>query len=138
MMTISRLLSLRTLVLAAGIIALMLLSGCSGYGIAEVISTTTTGKTIPDHLVSVGSGKHCSTARYQNGLTYCKEDEKNLKQTHLYCYPTLGRATCYDRPDPFDPRNQRMDRDAHNYGTPPPTMPTINLRPKPEPDYGAP
>ena len=138
MISLARLFSLRTLVLIAGIAALVALSACSGYGIAEVISTTSTGETIPDHVVSLGSGKDCSTARYQRGHHYCKEDDKNLKQTNLYCYPTLGRATCYDRPNPYDPRAQRIDRDKHNQGKPAPLMPKIDLRPKPEPDIGEP
>ncbi len=138
MMSITRYFSLRSLVLFAGIVVLLVLSGCAEYGIAEVISSTTTGKSMPDHVVSWGSGKNCSTARYQNGLTYCKEDEKNLKQTNLYCYKSIGSATCYDRPNPYDPRAQKIDRNAHNYGKPPPTMPTISLRPEPEPDIGAP
>jgi len=137
MMSITRFLSLRTLVLIAGIIALMMLSGCAGFGIAEVVSTASTGKTIGDHAVSIGSGKDCSTARYQNGLTYCKEDEKNIKQSNLYCYPTLGSTTCYDRPNPYDPRMQKQDRNAHNYGKAQPLMPTLNLRPNPNPDDDA-
>ena len=139
MMSLTRLFTFRTLVLLAGMAAVLFLTACSGYGIAEVISTSSTGKTIPDHVVSLGSGKDCSTARYQRGHHYCKEDDKTLKQTNLYCYPTLGTTTCYDRPNPYDPRAQRNDRDKHNQGKPQPTMPPMDfLRPKPEPDIGYP
>ncbi|MEL0106961.1 MAG: hypothetical protein ACO3MW_08990 [Rhodospirillales bacterium] len=135
MTSITRFFSLRILVLIAGIVALLALSACSGYGIAEVVSTTSTGKTIPDHVISLGSGRDCSTARYQRGHHYCKEDEKNLQQTNLYCYPTLGTTTCYDRPNPYDPRVPVNNRDKHNQGKPAPQMPPMDfLRPKYDPD----
>ncbi|MEQ8194325.1 MAG: hypothetical protein RIB59_07530 [Rhodospirillales bacterium] len=137
-MLITRLFSLRTLVLALGMVALLMLAACAQYGIAEVVATSSTGKTIPDHIVSYSSGKDCSTVRYNNGLTYCKEDEKDLKQTGLYCYPTLGAATCYDRPNPHDYKALSNDRNEHNYGQNPPPMRRLRIEPAPRPDDGRP
>ncbi|MEX2450179.1 MAG: hypothetical protein WD407_04925 [Rhodospirillales bacterium] len=135
-MLITRLFSLRTLILALGMVALLMLSACAQYGIAEVVTTTSTGKTLSDHAVSFGSGKDCSTTRYQNGLTYCKEDEKDLKQTGLYCYPTLGAATCYDRPNPHDYKALENNRNDHNYGQIPPPQRTLVIEPEPRSGSG--
>ena len=80
---------------------------------AEAISLIGTDKTLVDHVVSVSAGKDCSTVRRERGRTYCVEDETQIRQ-NIYCYNTIGRVTCYDRPDPQGSGQQRVDRNDHN------------------------
>ncbi|MEO5336718.1 MAG: hypothetical protein H7841_07490 [Magnetospirillum sp. WYHS-4] len=102
-------------------LALMVVTGCGvvssgaapGLGQAEVASVMVSKKTITDHVVSYMSGKNCTFMRSNQGLTYCEEDEKFPKPP-VYCYKTLGQVTCYDRPDPFDPRTQKLGENDHN------------------------
>lgn len=102
---------------------LLLVAGCvgsspaPGLGQAEVISVIGTKKTITDHVVSYMSGKNCSFRRTNEGLTYCEEDEAFPKPP-VYCYETLGRVTCYDQPDPYDPRRQKLGENDHNLAQP--------------------
>jgi len=56
-----------------------------------------TDKTILDHIVSLSSGKNCSTVRKELGMYYCEEDEP-VGDRKVYCYRTLGGVTCYDKP----------------------------------------
>jgi hypothetical protein len=96
--------------------AFALLSGCSaipGFAQVEGAFVVGTEKTLTDHVISLSSGKDCSSVRKEKGLTYCVEDEVQVKQ-NLYCYPTLGSVTCYDRPDPHDGRRQRLGENDHN------------------------
>lgn len=95
---------------------LIVLSGCSSYvpGYAQVEGAIVIGteKTLSDHIVSFTSGKNCSTVRKEKGMTYCEEDELQVRQ-NIYCYKTLATVTCYDRPDP-NPGRQRVDLNDHN------------------------
>lgn len=90
------------------------LAGCSdvyGYvsrdtmnkvGTYNIISTgmvMATDKTVMDHVVSMRSGKDCSTVRSEQGRTYCREDEPN-PMPQMYCYRSLGDVTCYKDPNP--------------------------------------
>lgn len=105
------------------ILSLAVVAGCSGGAVggpagpiaaqAEVVSVMTSKKTITDHVVSYMSGKNCTFMRTNQGLTYCEEDEKFPKPP-IYCYKTLGEVTCYDQPDPFDPRQQKLGVNDHN------------------------
>lgn len=93
-----------------------LLAGCSVIpGVAQVEGAFVIGteKTIEDHIISLSSGKNCSSVRKEQGLTYCVEDEVQVKQK-IFCYPTLASPTCYDRPDPHQGRHQRIDDNDHN------------------------
>ena len=47
------------------------------------------------------------------GLTYCEEDEI-VPAPEVYCYQTLGKVTCYDKPDPHKGRHQRVGDNDHN------------------------
>jgi hypothetical protein len=88
---------------------LLVLSGCSlatsapsavpGLVGFEGLSVIGTQKTLTDHLVSLSSGKDCSTIRRDRGLTYCVEDEVTTPE-EVYCYSTLGNVTCYNKPQP--------------------------------------
>ena len=82
-------------------------------GQAEVLSILGTDKTIADHVVSIGSGKNCSTVRRERGLHYCEEDEPTVVP-NVYCYRTLARVTCYDRPDPHRGASRRLGVNDHN------------------------
>ena len=82
-------------------LGLLMLGGCNYLPEAaalDVGSVVITEKTLGDHLISVGSGKDCSTVRTELGMTYCKEDEITLSPA-VYCYRTLGDVTCYPNPD---------------------------------------
>lgn len=67
---------------------------------ADVVSLANTRKTMADHVMSMVSGKDCSTLRAQDGEDYCTERVKwrprEIQQ--VYCYRSLGAPTCYDRP----------------------------------------
>ncbi len=83
------------------------------FGGAEAISVIGTDKTVVDHIVSIGSGKNCSTIRREQGRSYCVEDEPQIRQ-NIYCYKSIGTVTCYDRPDPHNMGHERVDRNVHN------------------------
>ncbi len=93
----------------------VVLGGCSlipGVAQLEGAFVVGTDKTIEDHVISISSGKNCSSVRREKGLTYCEEDEPVIKQD-IYCYKTLATVTCYDRPDP-NPGRRRVDLNDHN------------------------
>ena len=94
---------------------LVVLGGCSivpGVAQLEGAFVVGTDKTIEDHIISLSSGKNCSSIRKEKGMTYCEEDELQVKQ-NIYCYKTLATVTCYDRPDP-NPGRRRVDLNDHN------------------------
>ncbi len=82
-------------------------------GQAEILSIIGTDKTIADHVISLGSGKNCSTVRRERGLHYCEEDEPEAK-AQVYCYNTLARVTCYGKPDPHQSGARRLGINDHN------------------------
>ena len=95
---------------------LVFLAGCSaipGFAQIQGVSVIGTDKTIEDHVISLASGKNCSTIRKEKGLTYCEEDEPNIKP-NIWCYKTLAKVTCYDRPDPYGGRQKKMGVDNVN------------------------
>ena len=91
----------------------MAMSGVPFLGQAEALTVVGTDRTIVDHVVSISSGKNCSTVRREQGLHYCEEDELEVKP-EIYCYNTLGRVTCYDRPDPYANGSQKIGNNSHN------------------------
>jgi hypothetical protein len=91
---------------------LIVLGGCTTYAPVEGVFVIGTDKTMTDHVISLSSGKNCSTVRKEKGLTYCEEDEPKIKQ-NIFCYKTLATVTCYDRPDP-NPGRKRVDLNEHN------------------------
>jgi hypothetical protein len=62
--------------------AVLLLSGCTGpllvagqiYGGADVISSATTGKSLPDTIVSEVNGEDCYIHRVFKGEDICKKE----------------------------------------------------------------
>ena len=91
----------------------MAMSGVPFLGQADALTVVSTDKTIVDHFVSISSGKNCSTIRREQGLHYCEEDEPEV-EPRTYCYKTLGRVTCYDRPDPHANGAQKLGNNSHN------------------------
>lgn len=108
---------IKWLLVAAVISAGLSVSACAPVAIAEAEAVTVMGsdKTIVDHLVSLGSGKDCSTLRKERGLTYCVEDMPQIRQ-NIYCYRNLAGVTCYDRADPHGSgqKQQRVGLNDHN------------------------
>ena len=95
---------------------LVVLGGCGlfpGYTQVEGAFVVGTKKTMSDHIISMTSGKNCSSVRREKGMTYCEEDEVAPKY-ESYCYRTLGNVTCYDRPNPFNGRQQIVDEQLEN------------------------
>ncbi len=70
-------------------------------------------KTLGDHIISYVSGINCSTVRRNLGRTYCEEDEPN-PVPRVFCYPTIGKITCYDTPDPRRQPFEKVGRNDHN------------------------
>ncbi len=86
---------------------LILLASCEAVLGVESVSTMATGKPLSDHVISAVSGKDCSTVRTQTGQNYCVEDDIPPRQ-NIFCYRTLGKVTCYDKPDPYKGRHQLL------------------------------
>ncbi len=102
---------------AAAIAGVVLLGACSAatpYGMINSAFLVATDKTMEDHVISLASGKNCSTVRVDTGRSYCEEDEIKPSPAD-YCNNTLGSVTCYDRPDPHNGRHQRLGENHHNY-----------------------
>jgi len=97
----------------AFLICLGLLSGCGSLAGIEIGTTVATDKTFTDHIISFSSGKDCSSVRREQGLSYCKEDEVSITP-NVFCYNTLGRVTCYDRPDPHNGKQRQVGINDHN------------------------
>ena len=91
----------------------MAMSGVPLLGQVDAVALVGTDKTIVDHVVSISSGKNCSTVRREQGLHYCEEDEPEVNP-RVYCYKTLGRVTCYNQPDPYANRAQKVGDNQHN------------------------
>lgn len=104
----------------------LLLSGCDFYSVlpSTIISTVaniapidtavilSTDKTIADHMVSMSSGKDCSTVRREQGRTYCVEDEKTPRP-EVVCFKSLGDITCYSKDDPLLPKENQVASDQY-------------------------
>ena len=97
----------------AAIALILLLAACTSWAVVDGITVMGTDKTLEDHVVSLASGKNCSTVRTERGLSYCAEDEV-VPLAPVFCYRTLGEITCYDRPDPHKGRYGRVGDNDHN------------------------
>ena len=65
---------------AAAIAGVVLLGACSAatpYGMINSAFLVASDKTMEDHVISLASGKNCSTVRVDTGRSYCEEDELN-------------------------------------------------------------
>ncbi len=104
---------MRRVFFIAGLVVLAAVSGCANIPVfaeAEGVSTVLTKKTVTDHIVSLASGKNCSTVRVDRGQSYCVEDEIN-PPPKVYCYRTLGSVSCYNEPDPYKGGQKAIGRD---------------------------
>ena len=68
--------------------------------VGDVVSLANTQKTMADHVMSMVSGKDCSTLRAETGDDYCIERVKWRPRVvkPVYCYRSLGTPTCYAQP----------------------------------------
>ena len=91
-------------------------TGVPGLAQIDILSVVGTDKSIMDHVVSYSSGKDCSNVYVEKGNRYCKEDEPIIKP-QVYCYKSIGRATCYERPDPHNNGYREIGNNEHNMVT---------------------
>ena len=92
---------------------LFALPGCESLALIEGATAVTTGERFSDRVISLSSGKTCSTKRTAQGLTYCEEDEAVAPQS-TYCYRSLGSVTCYERQPDFGASQQQIGNNDHN------------------------
>ncbi|MCG8511833.1 MAG: hypothetical protein MI741_21670 [Rhodospirillales bacterium] len=105
--------TVKTAVVAA---VVLVMSGCTFLPEATVANTATvigSDKTFADHVISLASGKNCSTVRVERGLEYCEEDEV-IPKPDVYCYRELGGVTCYEKPDMRRGDKGRLGNNDHN------------------------
>ena len=72
----------------------------AGALVLDAISVVNTQKTLDDHLMSLITGKDCSTIRASMGDHYCEEKPQptpSIVRT-TYCYKSLAKVSCYDQP----------------------------------------
>lgn len=101
---------------ALGACAPTVATGVPGLAQVDVLTVVGTDKSLVDHVMSYSSGKDCSYVYVEKGNRYCKEDEPVIKP-QVYCYNTLGSATCYERPDPFANGHRENGNNEHNMVT---------------------
>ena len=112
----TRLVALLSISLLAACTFPTLATGVPGVAQLDIMTVVGTDKTIVDHVVSYSSGKDCSYVYVERGNRYCKEDEVVIKP-QVYCYNSLGRATCYERPDPHGNGHRENGNNDHNMVT---------------------
>jgi hypothetical protein len=91
----------------------LMMGGTSGLAQIDMLSVIGTDKTVIDHVISVSSGKNCSSVQLEKGNYFCEEDEPKVIQ-NIHCYKTLASVTCYDRPDPHKGGYQKVGVNDHN------------------------
>lgn len=89
------------------------LSGCVGLAVAGAGGAGFgQGKTPIDRTISLIEGKTCSYTRYNQGLSYCVEDEAIVPYDG-HCFRTLGDVTCYTKARPFPGRQAPLPREPN-------------------------
>jgi hypothetical protein len=102
---------------------LLVLTGCdvSGLGIGAAVtigSVAAIGRTPPDALVSLVSGRDCSVVRLDRGQSYCQPQEAP-PPAPPFCTRSLGRIDCWAEPlagrrgVADGPATLTPDQDAH-------------------------
>lgn len=61
----------------------------------------------PDPILSQAFGYSCNTADDNTGLCSQRPPGAGAADVSRYCYPSIGDASCFDRPDP-DRKNQEQ------------------------------
>lgn len=76
--------------------------------ILDAASVVNTQKTIDDHVVSWISDRDCSSVRASTGGAYCVDRPQPVPTAIRvsYCYQSLAKVDCYDRP---------VERDASRF-----------------------
>ncbi len=90
--------------------AALLTSGCeviAAWSAAELASLTLTRKIIADQIVSGVTGKDCAITRWENDLSYCREDALQPAGEPA-CYRTLGDPDCFVAPQPLREAGRRI------------------------------
>ncbi len=91
---------MRATLLAPPLLVLpLLLAACDGPGLVafggvNVASLALTGRTPPDILTSLATGRSCSVARLDRGLTYCAEADPGFAPPP-YCTRSIGAVDCW-------------------------------------------
>lgn len=86
----------------------------SGFLQAEVVSLVATGKSASDHIVSMSTGKDCSSIRAKDEGQYCVSKNPPLQRPDVYCYRSLGQVSCYREADPYGDGAQAVGMEAYN------------------------
>lgn len=86
----------------------------SGILQAEVVSLVATGKSASDHIVSLSTGKDCSSIRAKDEGQYCVSKNPPIQRPDVYCYRSLGQVSCYREPDPYGDGAQAVGLEAYN------------------------
>lgn len=90
----------------------------SGFLQAEVVSLVATGKTASDNVMSLATGKDCSTIRAKDEGRYCVAKNPPIERPDVYCYRSLGQVSCYREPDPYQDGAQAIGVEAYNRQAP--------------------
>ena len=107
------------------VLSLFGLAACDPFTGTLVVANTATlihgDKTIPDYILSSQSRLNCSLLHAARNEEYCQEEPPSdtealadLSSNH-YCYRTLGRIDCYDRPDFLASGQTRVNFAAGGY-----------------------
>jgi len=85
----------------------LLLAACDGPALVAtagitVASLALTGRTPPDIVVSAATGRDCSVARLDRGLSYCAAGDPGF-QPPPYCTRSIGAVDCWVTPPPSIP-----------------------------------
>lgn len=92
--------------MVVGMLAALPLGGCTPAAVAtaavgaDLVSLTSTKKTIGDHIVSAATGEDCSSVTFTETGRYCPE-KVVVDRSRLYCYRTLADVECHHIPDPY-------------------------------------
>ncbi len=99
---------------AALVVVAPLLAGCGGLGLAvagaNVVSFSTSGKSLVDHAMSVATQQDCSIRHDHQGQSYCVPiTEAALVDDGLRCYRSLAEVTCYTGEHPYETPTRRVE-----------------------------
>lgn len=74
----------------------------TGLVALDIFSVVNSQKTLDDQVISLVSGKDCSTLRASHGGAYCevRPDVRPLPTVAqaTYCYKSIGSVSCYGEP----------------------------------------